>query len=129
MNKFESIVNELLQESFLKADKRDPKDLETFVTKRSAGAKKIAAAAEKKGGYSELTAIHFKAKETPYKEAAKHTEDKDSKFLERKADECFERLKDWKSMSQREFQAVMGRLEAYGECFIRSEEAKISISN
>ena len=79
---------------------------------------------EDKGGFALLTAVHFKAKEIPYRNCEKHITDEDSKFIENKADECFEKLKKWKYMSQKEFQHVMGQLEAYGEFFIRSIENK-----
>jgi len=115
---------DLFVESYLKGVKDDPEDLKLFIEKRSAGAKKIAESTEKKGKYATLTAIHFKAKEIPYNQAMKHWNDEDSKFIEQKSDECFDKLKNWKEMSQREFQHVMGQLEAYGEVFIRSVETK-----
>jgi hypothetical protein len=126
MNNFTSIVEALLEESkeFFKGNKKDPKDLSTFVNKRSQGAKKIQKMTENKGGFSLLTAVHFKAKEIPYKNCEKHVGDEDSKFVKEKADECFEKLKKWDKMSQREFQHVMGQLEAYGEVYIRSVEDK-----
>ena len=111
-------------ESYLKGIKGDLDDYKLFIEKRSAGAKKIAKSTQEKGKYSTLTAIHFKAKEIPYNQALKHWEDTDSKFIEEKADECFDQLKDWKSMSQHRFQHVMGQLEAYGEVYIRSIETK-----
>ena len=113
-----------LVESFLKGVKNDLDDLKLFIEKRSQGAKKIAESAEKKGKYSTLTAIHFKAKEVPYEQAMKHFDDKNDKFIEDKADKCFDKLKDWKNMSQHQFQKVMGELEAYGEVFIRLKETK-----
>jgi hypothetical protein len=94
--------------------------LTEFIHKRLAGAKKIQAQAAKKGGYSTLTAIHFKAKFKPYAACIKNVDK--SSFAEKKASECFDKLKNWKKMSQREFQTVMGELEAYGEVYIR--EAK-----
>lgn len=126
MNPFKTIVDNILHEekNLINADKKDPKDLTTFVKKRSAGAKKIETAAFNKGGYSTLTGIHFKAKEIPYRHCAKHAEDKDSTVIKEKADECFEKLKQWHKMSQREFQHVIGQLEAYGEFYIRSLEVK-----
>ena len=126
MNNFTFIVEALLEESkeFFKGNKKDPKDLSTFVNKRSQGAKKIQKMTENKGGFSLLTAVHFKAKEIPYKNCEKHVGDEDSKFVKEKADECFEKLKKWDKMSQREFQHVMGQLEAYGEVYIRSVEDK-----
>jgi hypothetical protein len=126
MESFNVLVEQILveQKNLLKGNKKDPEDLSTFVEKRSAGAKKIEKAAFDKGGYSTLTGIHFKAKEIPYKHCAKHANDKDSSFIKEKADECFNKLKNWHSMSQKEFQHVMGQLEAYGEFYIRSVEVK-----
>lgn len=126
MNNFAQLVQNLLMEqnTFLKGNKKDPKDLPSFITKRSEGAKKIEKSAAAKGGYATLTAIHFKAKEVPYNNCSKHSSDEDSTFVKEKADECFDKLKSWDKMSQREFQHVMGQLEAYGEVYIRSIEDK-----
>jgi len=126
MNNFTELVQTLLieQKSFLKGNKKDPEDLSTFITKRSEGAKKIQKSAADKGGFSTLTAIHFKAKEVPYNNCSKHSKDKDSKFVKEQADGCFDKLKSWDKMSQKEFQHVMGQLEAYGEVYIRSIEDK-----
>ncbi|NBP04074.1 MAG: hypothetical protein EBU90_29070 [Proteobacteria bacterium] len=115
---------EILIESYLKGNPKDPEDLETFITKRSEGAKKIQHQAEAKGKFSTLTAIHFKAKEKPYKEAHKAAKSKDSKTIKEKASSCYKKLASWKTMSQRDFQHVMGELEAYGEVFIRMREDK-----
>ena len=92
-----------------------------FLHKRLAGATKLESSTRKKGGYSLLTAIHYKAKLKPYKDAIKHAkkEDKD-KHYKMMADETYKKLKDWDKMSQREFQAAMGILEVYGEVYIRS---------
>jgi hypothetical protein len=123
-SEFDSLFETLINESILKGKKDDTEDLETFVKKRSNGAEKIQQSSSAKGGFSTLTAIHFKAKEIPYKQSLKHIKDKDSSFFKKKADECFNKLKNWKSMSQKEFQHVMGQLEAYGEVYIRSLETK-----
>ena len=87
-----------------------------FIEKRAAGARKIQHAAAAKGGPAMLTSIHFKAKEVPYAQSIKHVNS--PKFIEQKAEECVRKLSRWKTMSQREFQTVMGQLEAYGESFI-----------
>jgi chorismate mutase len=108
---------DMLLESIKDTIKQTDVKLQDFLSKRQAGAKKIALQSQKKGGYSVLTAIHFKAKEIPYQECIKHLNDVE--FVEKKADACWDKLKDWKNMSQREFQHVMGQLEAYGEVYIR----------
>ncbi len=51
-------------------------------------------------------------------------DDEDSSFIKAKADECFDKIKNWDKMSQKDFQHVMGQLEAYGEFYIRSKEDK-----
>jgi len=107
--------------TFIESVKSSLKDtdikLQDFLAKRKAGAAKIASQAQKKGGYSILTAIHFEAKEKPYQECIDHANNVE--YVEKKADACWDKLKNWKSMSQREFQHVMGQLEAYGEVYIR----------
>ena len=113
-----------LVESYLNGSKKDPEDLATFITKRAAGAVNIEKAATNKGKFATLTAIHFKAKEIPYKNCEKHIDDEDSSFMKQEADSCLKKLKDWDTMSQREFQHIMGQLEAYGEVYIRSVKDK-----
>lgn len=94
---------------------------EEFLTKRLAGAEKIQAMTEKKGGYSTLTAIHYKAKLKPYAESEKWA-DKENKeeHYKSKAKEVYEKLKDLDSLSQKQFQALMGELEVWGEVYIRA---------
>lgn len=88
-----------------------------FVEKRAAGAKKIQVAAAAKGpGPAQLTAIHFKAKEVPYREALKNLGNQT--FLRHKAEECLKKLRNWNGLSQKEFQEVVGKLEVFGELWI-----------
>jgi hypothetical protein len=92
-----------------------------FLNKRKGGAEKIAKSAKAKGGYSTLTAIHFAAKEKPYNDCLKW-EDKPGKekHFKEKAKEIYAKLADLDSLTQREFQALMGELEVYGEVYIRA---------
>jgi len=92
-----------------------------FLNKRKAGAEKLEAQTRKKGGYSLLTAIHYAAKEKPYADALKwqNKEGKEKHFKE-KAEEIYKKLADLDSLTQREFQDLMGRLEVYGEVYIRA---------
>lgn len=92
-----------------------------FLHKRKAGATKIEAQTRKKGGYSLLTAIHYAAKQKPYADALKweNKEGKEKHFKE-KAKEIYKKLSDLDSLTQREFQALMGELEVYGEVYIRA---------
>lgn len=97
------------------------KKFDEFLTKRKAGANKLASQAKAKGGYSKLTAIHFEAKAKPYAESLKHSNDKNKEvFYKKKAKEVYDKLKDLDSLSQREFQALMGELEVWGEVYIRT---------
>ena len=119
MDIFNQICDSIITES--KKDIEHP--LQEFVEKRKAGAKKIETQTRKKGGLSTLTAIHFAAKQTPYKEALQHIDKGDNnKFLNEKVDELIKQLKNWKKMSQREFQAITGRIEAYGEVAIQGSK-------
>ena len=96
-----------------------------FVTKRAAGAKKIENAARAKGKYSILTAYHFAGKVKPYADALKWSkkEDKESHFKV-KYEEVYSKLKDIDSLTQKEFQAVSGTLEAYGEVYLQAKTPK-----
>lgn len=113
-DKFDSIF-----ESTMGAATKNDKQ-EEFFERRASGAKKIQKAAQAKGGPSILTAYHFRAKEKPYKECLARLND--PSYAEAHADNCLDQLKDWKKMTQKEFQEVMGRLEVYGEVFIQTAE-------
>jgi len=94
---------------------------ENFLTKRLAGAEKIHAMTQKKGGFSLLTAIHYKAKLKPYAESEKWAEKKGKEeHYKAKAKEVYVKLKDLDSLSQKEFQSLMGELEVWGEVYIRA---------
>ena len=99
------------------SEKKESLCIDEFIDKRSAGAKKIQHQAQEKGGPALLTSVHFKAKEKPY-EYCSNNYDSIEKITS-KADEVFDKLKNWKEMSQRDFQHYMGMLEAYGEIIIK----------
>ena len=110
-----------LSESIILEKNNDVNNLHEFIEKRKTGADKIRKAAEAKGGPAKLTAVHFAAKERPYKEALSlSTKENCSQTLKKKAQVLVSRLKSWHTMSQREFQDVMGQLEAYGEIYIKT---------
>jgi sarcosine oxidase delta subunit len=102
--------------------KQTPEEaFETFLTKRAAGAAKIAHSTKEKGGLSLLTSIHFAAKAKPYAESEKwHNKEGKNEHFKAKAKEVYEKLKDLDSLSQKQFQALMGELEVWGEVYIRS---------
>ena len=116
MQSFKQLSDEILLEA-----SKDVNHLHEFIKKRKDGADKIRKSSEAKGGASKLTAIHFAAKETPYKEALSLSTREDcDKVLKKKANELMNKLRSWHTMSQKEFQTVMGKLEAYGEVYIKS---------
>jgi hypothetical protein len=105
----------------IEADTKKGSDKETFeefATTRGAGAAKIAATAEDKGGLALLTWHHFKVKAPYYKKAA------DGKFDEEAAKKEFDKtLKSISlSMTPVEFQREVGRLEVLGELLIREKK-------
>lgn len=92
-----------------------------FLIKRKAGAEKLTASAKAKGGYSKLTEIHFAAKEKPYNDCLKwENKEGKEKHFKAKAEELYKKLADLDSLTQREFQDLMGQLEVYGEVYIRA---------
>ena len=116
MDNFNKIFNQIISES-----KKDANDISSFIEGRKKGADKIRKQAEAKGGASKLTAIHFAAKEKPYTQALSMTTKKGfEKTLKSKGDSIAARLQQWHSLSQKDFQTLMGQLEAYGEVYIRS---------
>jgi beta-lactamase class A len=111
---------EVLFEKVMKNETPEEK-FEEFLAKRLSGAEKIQAMTEKKGGYSTLTAIHYKAKLKPYAESEKWAEkDGKEKHYKTKAKEVYAKLKDLDSLSQKQFQSLMGELEVWGEVYIRA---------
>ena len=116
MSLFAQTYKKLLEEEATKEVK-----FEEFLKKRLSGAEKIQAMTEKKGGYSTLTAIHYKAKLKPYAEAEKKADSVDkNEFYKKKAEEIYAKLKNLDNLSQRELQSLMGELEVWGEVYIRS---------
>lgn len=95
---------------------------EEFLETRKKGAAKIQKSAQERGGAAILTSQHFKAKEIPYKKAIEHVSDETrEEYYTEEAEKCLSKLKSWKSMSQKEFQTVMGELEVWGEVYLKSK--------
>jgi hypothetical protein len=107
-------------------EKKEISELSEFIDKRASGAKKIQQQAQLKGGPALLTSVHFKAKEKPYEYCSDNYDNLEK--ITKKADEVFNKLKNWKEMSQRDFQHYMGMLEAYGEIVIKIKKPKSFIS-
>lgn len=87
--------------------------------KRKEGAEKIANEARAKGGPSELTYWHFKAKLPEYDTVFQilNSDDPEPK-IKKKFDELVSKIHS-NLNSQRHFQEVMGRLEVYGEVLVQ----------
>lgn len=115
MERYKNLYNEIILES-----DKDVNKLHEFIKKRKEGADKIRKSSEDKGGSAKLTAVHFAAKEKPYSHALDIATKEDyKKILKSKGDELASKLKSWHTMSQRDFQTLMGQLEAYGEVYIK----------
>ncbi len=112
---------QLILEKRVQPDPTTEESFEQFLTKRAAGAAKLAHSSKEKGGFATLTAIHFAAKAGPYKDSEKwaNKEGKDA-YYKKQAEEVYNKLKDLDKLSQRDFQALMGELEVWGEVYIRS---------
>ena len=117
---------QLILEKRVQPDPTTEESLKQLLSKRAEGAAKRASTSKEKGGFATLTAIHFAAKAKPYKEAEKmeNAPDKDcdkaNAHYKKMADEVYAKLKDLDSLSQKEFQALMGELEVWGEVYIRA---------
>ena len=128
MNSVDSLnsIYQLILEKRVDTDPSSTESFEKFLDKRLAGAEKLAESTKAKGGYSTLTAIHYAAKAKPYAECiklnSKHKEDhkKVNELYKQKAEDVYSKLSDLDSLSQKEFQALMGELEVYGEVYIRA---------
>ena len=128
MNSVDSLnsIYQLILEKRVDTDPSSTESFERFLDKRLAGAEKLAESTKAKGGYSTLTAIHYAAKAKPYAECIKlnsqHKKDheKVNELYKQKAEDVYSKLSDLDSLSQKEFQALMGELEVYGEVYIRA---------
>ena len=79
-----------------------------FLVNRRKGAADIAAKAKAKGGDAILTFYHFQSKDACYASVMKTL----------KNDGLKEAIND----TQKEFQALMGKIEVFGECYIKLQE-------
>ena len=128
MNSVDSLnsIYQLILEKRVDTDPSSSESFERFLDKRLAGAEKLAVSTKAKGGYSTLTAIHYAAKAKPYAECIKlnsqHKEDQEkvNELYKQKAEDVYSKLSDLDSLSQKEFQALMGELEVWGEVYIRA---------
>lgn len=100
----------------------DPLD---FLTNRRKGAADIAAKAKAKGGDAILTYYHFQAKDACYASVMKTLKNdglKEAiKFAKSETKRVMNDL-DYINDTQKEFQAIMGKIEVFGECYIKLQE-------
>lgn len=122
MNSFDAVCEHILTEAKRTSDEEIIHD---FIEARRKGAKRVEEQARAKGGVAELTAIHFAAKQTPYRDALPYADRKTrDSYYSKKVTDLLLKLKGWQSMSQREFQVIMGKIEAWGEIALESKKPK-----
>ena len=91
-----------------------------FINKRSKGAAKIAESTEKKGGLSLLTTAHFKAKAVPYSKGLKFCKKPNaSELIKAEYKVNLEKLQNLDNLTQTQFQQITGKIEVYGELYIK----------
>lgn len=103
--------------------KEDSPEFEEFSSKRRDGAEKIADNAKEKGGLAMLTYNHFIVKLPYYDKAKKGKFDPEQgkREYKRLLDRLVKATEDV-SISQTEFQRLVGKIEVIGELIIKSKE-------
>jgi len=92
-----------------------------FLKNRKAGAQDTASKAKAKGGDAILSYYHFAAKDKPYANVIKTFKNEGLETTIKLCKNEYKRLmKECDlDMSQKEYQAIVGVIEVYGECYIR----------
>ena len=92
-----------------------------FLKNRKAGAQETAKKAKEKGGDAMLSYYHFAAKDKPYAEVIRSFKNTGLDSALKLCKKEYKRLmKECDlEMPQKEYHAVVGRIEVYGECYIR----------
>jgi hypothetical protein len=106
---------------FNEAKNQSSEDPMTFLKNRKSGAQESAKKAKEKGGDAMLSYYHFAAKDQPYTEVIRTLREQG---LKPAIDLCKRNYKDLKSqvdldMSQKDYQDIVGKIEVYGECYIK----------
>jgi hypothetical protein len=91
--------------------------LKQFLQNRLDGAKKITTQAAAKGGDARLTAWHFQAKLPVYEELLKF-KGNIKKHCQTQYKALARRLANL-TMNEKDFQSLMGRMEVYGEVYLK----------
>ena len=92
-----------------------------FLKNRRAGAKETAAKSKEKGGDALLSYYHFAAKDQPYAEITKILKSEGlvaaKKFCKIQYKNLIKQID--LDAKQKEYQAIVGRIEVFGECYIK----------
>jgi hypothetical protein len=106
----------------MKSQSDDPLE---FLKNRRKGAQNNAADAKEKGGDAILSYYHFQAKDKPYREVTQILKNDGLKaaikFSKSETKRVIREL-DFINDTQKEFQALMGVIEVFGECYIKLQE-------
>jgi hypothetical protein len=96
-------------------------DIIEFLKNRRNGAKESAQKAKEKGGDAMLSYYHFAAKDRPYGEVTQAVKNQGIDAAIKLCKNEYKRLmRDCDlDMSQKDYQAIVGRIEVFGECYIR----------
>jgi hypothetical protein len=100
---------------------KQSEDVMVFLKNRKAGAKESASKAKEKGGDAIVSYYHFAAKDQPYAEVINTLKEEG---LQQAKKLCKTKYKELMKavdldMTQKEYQAIVGKIEVYGECYIR----------
>lgn len=101
--------------------RQESDDLMDFLKNRRAGAKDSASKAKEKGGDAILSYYHFAAKDQPYAEVMRVLKNEGLQAAKKLCKLQYKSLMKAVDldMSQKEYQAVVGKIEVYGECYIK----------
>lgn len=96
-------------------------DILDFLKNRRNGAQETAKKAKEKGGDAILSYYHFAAKDKPYGEVIRAVKNDGISAAIKLCKSEYKRLmRDCDlDMSQKDYQAIVGRIEVFGECYIR----------
>jgi hypothetical protein len=102
-------------------EKKQSEDPMTFLKNRKNGAKESAKKAKEKGGDAILSFYHFDAKDKPYEEVIKILKEEGLKPAIKYSKEKYDNLISQVDldMDQKDYQDIVGRIEVYGECYIK----------
>jgi hypothetical protein len=106
---------------YLESSHNGSEDPVDFLENRKAGARESAKKAKAKGGDAMLSYYHFAAKDKPYDEVIGcFKKDGLDKTIKMCKEEYKRLMRDVDlDMSQKDYQAIVGRIEVFGECYIR----------